>query len=307
MGTSVTSGVLVNNQGASPLGNGWSLEELSSLTVQDDGVVVVSEGDGTTLAFRPDLLADRLDAPVAFPADFPLQGTADDLNGDGLMDYAVAEAGTGMVKVLFGDGAGGFTPLVPDIQVGQPGTLDAAGFLITPDTFDVRSGDFNGDGIKDLVSANQTSFKYTLHLGAGDGSFTSVDVAAPRRPIAMAVADFNGDGLDDLAAGMRTGFATRNQVFFGSAAGTLVPGPVLSTTIIANNVLAADFTGDGAPDVMLVSPRSAGVWLYAGDGAGNFGTGVFTLVSSAMIGLLNRVSAAGGINRRRRSNLRRIV
>ena len=51
--SSVLAGdVLVNNQRMNPFGAGWTLEGLQRLIIQSNGVVVLTEGDGSTLGFR---------------------------------------------------------------------------------------------------------------------------------------------------------------------------------------------------------------------------------------------------------------
>src|SRR5436309_6888427 len=64
----------------------------------------------------------------------------------------------------------------------------------------VAIGDFNGDGIKDLATANYGSSDVSILLGRGDGTyspdarFRTVDL-----PGTILLADFNGDGKPDLA------------------------------------------------------------------------------------------------------------
>ena len=60
-------------------------------------------------------------------------------------------------------------------------------------------GDFNGDGIPDLVTANNVN-TLTILLGNGDGTFTfKSTLPSPRRIYVVLVADFNSDGIPDLA------------------------------------------------------------------------------------------------------------
>ena len=89
-------------------------------------------------------------------------------------------------------------------------------------SFSVAVGDFNGDGIQDLATANYGSNNVTVLLGNGSGGFT----AAPGSPFAVGTvlfpwrwADFNGDGIEDLA--------TANN---GSNNVTVLLGAVVGTT-----------------------------------------------------------------------------
>jgi hypothetical protein len=68
-------------------------------------------------------------------------------------------------------------------------------------TSSLAVGDFNGDGMPDLVTANPGSDTVSVLLGNGDGSFApKIDYALGMYPRSVAVGDFNGDGLPDLAA-----------------------------------------------------------------------------------------------------------
>ena len=62
-------------------------------------------------------------------------------------------------------------------------------------------GDFNGDGVKDVVVGNTNSPAHTVSvlLGKPDGTFEpNVDYAAGGAPSGVAVGDFNGDSKLDI-------------------------------------------------------------------------------------------------------------
>src|ERR1700678_1862835 len=61
----------------------------------------------------------------------------------------------------------------------------------------MASGDFNGDGIRDIAVPNgENSTTISIFLGRGDGTFTKLsDVTVGTAPNAIAVGDFNGDGI----------------------------------------------------------------------------------------------------------------
>src|SRR5688500_921847 len=70
----------------------------------------------------------------------------------------------------------------------------------------VASGDFDGDGIKDLAVPNNISHNVSVLLGDGAGGFgPPTNFAVPQFPSSIAVADFNKDGKDDLAVGYGPG------------------------------------------------------------------------------------------------------
>jgi hypothetical protein len=117
---------------------------------------------------------------------------AGDFNGDGILDLAVANLASNSshpatVTVLLGNGNGTFTPTAQTLATGNL-------------PYSVAIGDFNGDGIPDLVTANAGSNTATVFLGNGDGTFTAGPTPAlGTDPLFAAVGDFNGDGLSDIA------------------------------------------------------------------------------------------------------------
>ncbi len=95
---------------------------------------------------------------------------------------------TDTVTVLLGNGDGTFT------------TKSSPTVGMAPEF--VAVGDFNGDGILDLVSSDTGSNTLTVLLGNGDGTFTtkSTPTVGNTPKTVVLVADFNGHGISlDLA------------------------------------------------------------------------------------------------------------
>ncbi len=118
--------------------------------------------------------------------------TAGDFKGNGILDLAVSNLASdtnnpATVTVLIGTGNGTFTPTTQTLLTGNL-------------PYSVAVGDFNGDGIPDLVTANAGSNTATVFLGNGDGTFTTgPNPPLGTNPVFAAVGDFNGDGLSDIA------------------------------------------------------------------------------------------------------------
>ncbi len=83
----------------------------------------------------------------------------------------------------------------------------------------VAAGDFNNDGLADLVTVNSQSNNVSVALNNGNGTFQpALNFPVGRGPSAVAVGDFNGDGAADLAV---TNSADNNvSVLLGNGDGT---------------------------------------------------------------------------------------
>jgi len=210
--------------------------------------------------------------PSTLDSNTPISTVAADFNGDGKPDIAIANnltlnygaspGGNGLT-ILLGNGDGTFSAVpnsAPNTVLGQ--------YLLT--------GDFNGDGKLDLVTADQNSQTVVL-LNNGDGTFTE---ATPPSLTGLGSAylagDFNGDGKLDLIVETATNQGNGAVVLLGNGDGTFTTGPTLESTFYLANLVSGDFNGDGKLDLVTFQydANSSGNYYYAivylGNGDGTF-------------------------------------
>jgi hypothetical protein len=134
----------------------------------------------------------------------------------------------------------------------------------------VRTGDFNGDGKIDLVTANESSGRLSLFRGNGSGGFTSSStITVGGRPRDVVVADFNHDGVDDLAVAD----SANNQavVYLGTGTGTFGTRTNYAVGNLPVTLDVADFDEDGHLDIVTGNRDSDSVTILFGTGTGSFG------------------------------------
>ncbi len=129
--------------------------------------------------------------------------------------------------------------------------------------------------------AGQASLAGGFFVYPASQVLSSTDVAAPHPgPVAAFAEDMDLDGRHDAGLIFQGAFSDRICVLFND------PGPVFSrsTEISAGfpvvQACAADFSGDGKPDVLALCPSSQTAIMFPGNGAGGFGAAATFAVSA---------------------------
>jgi len=198
----------------------------------------------------------------------------------------IASASTAIITVTNpGSGGGISNPLSFQVAASTVGlafqdSQISAGFGTNVSVLSPVVGDFNGDGIPDIVTAGSAGDTLHIFFGNGDGTFqspVSVQGVPPGdRFLDLSAGDVNGDGKPDLIASYLdlsvTPIVIGKAVLLQNGDGTF-QAPVL-TPNVPNGVptVVADVNGDGKPD--LISACGQGLCVGLGNGDGTFSPSV---------------------------------
>lgn len=136
-------------------------------------------------------------------------------------------------------------------------------------------GDFNADGIPDMISAISNIDKLELRLGNGEGGFSApISFNTGDQPRSMALGDFNSDGKLDVIAVHQT--SNNLGVFLGDGSGGFSAPAFIATSVSqSSSVAAADFNADGKLDVVATGEASNNLTVFIGNGLGGFAAPLF--------------------------------
>jgi FG-GAP-like repeat/Bacterial Ig-like domain (group 3) len=173
----------------------------------------------------------------------PTSVVVGDFNGDGKQDLAVlSAAGIGSVNIYLGNGDGTF-----QTAKNYPAAASTSASRL------LAVGDFNRDGIQDLVATNSGLNNVAVLLGIGDGSFQAPSYyAVGNGPWNVVVGDLNQDGFLDLA--VASDGSSSVSILQGNGDGTFKAYITANTGgSQVGSVAIGDFNGDGYPDLATTS------------------------------------------------------
>ncbi|WP_433974331.1 beta strand repeat-containing protein [Tunturiibacter lichenicola] len=221
--------------------------------------VLLGKGDGT---FKPKVNYPGCSVGVA------VQIVLADFNRDGVTDIALGcsdKKANGGLVINLGKGDGTF-------QTNPT-------YYPTGDVGGVAIGDFNSDGLIDIVVSDNAQQDITFFLGNGDGTFTketAATISTPSLAHGVVVADFNMDGFDDVAYAVDT--AAPNSplsdlyVALGNGKGAFQTRTAPVASEIGEFLTTGDTNADSFPDIVSSSI------LRPNSGNNNVGPSLFVLL-----------------------------
>ncbi|MFA6109666.1 MAG: FG-GAP-like repeat-containing protein, partial [Candidatus Latescibacterota bacterium] len=215
-------------------------------------VPLIGVGGGLTLVPRPTVTV------AAGAADLLLA----DWNGDRYPDLTVADSSAGQVKVLLGDGAGGFSSISaypgPSSVYGRwdgPVALAAAPIL---------------SAYPDLIVADRVGRSISILENDGSGRFDHrrSDLYIGYAVADVLTADLDADGDEDIVTA--NGDTTTLTLLFNDGRGAFNARATRSVESGPVALAAANLNLDGYPDLVVANRRSGTVSVLLNDRGGGF-------------------------------------
>ncbi len=176
-----------------------------------------------------------------------------DLNGDGKMDIATANATSANVSVFLNTGTGSLATKVDYSTANNPRYVEI--------------GDMNGDGKPDLVVSGLNGGVAVL-LNRGDGTFATRVSYASGTHQEVAIGDLNGDGKMDIA--VANGSTQSVSVLLNSGSGIFNGQVDYATGANPWAVEIGDLNGDSKPELVVTNRDASTFSVLKNNGNGTF-------------------------------------
>jgi Flp pilus assembly secretin CpaC len=204
-----------------------------------------------------------------------------DFNGDGNLDFAVANQGDNTISVFRGNGSGGFTefPGSPFALTNNTSVSEKGPVAMVTGNFRGAVNSVNNSPAVDLAVVNQATNNVAILLGSVDTNsnvtFTEASnspVAVGQSPVAIATSDLNGDTVPDLAVVNQGDNSVSILLGSSNLDATFAPaaGSPLPTATTPAGIAIANFTGGNFPSLAVTNKGQGTLGIYVGLGSGTF-------------------------------------
>ncbi len=196
-------------------------------------------------------------------SDDPIKMAVGDLNQDMIPDLVVCTESTAGIQILLGNDDGSFdSTQIPSIAIIEP-------------MREIYLGNFDGDGLLDLLLLSEDSQNFYLLDGIGSGGFQSPELVYQYSdPVtSMKLADLNGDGHPDLVLSSVCGIVgcIDTRILFSDGNGGLTLSALDFPGSSASEIVDVD--DDGDLDLILAGLAFPVIGTYLNDGTGTFALG----------------------------------
>ncbi len=207
-------------------------DEIEDLVLSDYAGNQIFVLQGTKQGFN----FTKLYTPISVPGG-PLGLVLGDFDADGKLDIAVSRFRLASVRVLKGKGDGTFS-VMADLAAGsRPNYL--------------RSADFNGDGLQDLVVSNLDANTLGIYMNSVTGFRPARSLQVGSAPTALFAGDLNKDGKADIL--VSNSESADFYFLLGDGVGTFVSTRKFAGNYQGISADLGDVNGDGKLDLVVSS------------------------------------------------------
>lgn len=173
----------------------------------------------------------------------------------------------------------------PEMKITHPNVLAEPVFALysTTEVGDaprsLSAADFNGDGIEDMAVANMEDHSISILLGYGIGDHSlgifeeSSVYSTGLTPVDVKSVDLDNDGRIDIVTANTNGASV--SIFWGEGDGTFSVSQEIyinSVNVKPTQVVSADITGDGIPDIITSNGKKSSISFIRGKGGRAYAT-----------------------------------
>ncbi|MBL7942329.1 MAG: VCBS repeat-containing protein, partial [Flavobacteriales bacterium] len=190
-----------------------------------------------------------------FMGSYAYGSATGDWDGDGDMDLAWANNNTGGVTINLNNGDASF-PAIGNVFYSSGGN-----------SVELDLGDFDEDGIQDIIVANGVQDNFAFLKGNGDGLFGKLTLLAGYGAAGICSADFNSDGHPDI---LNTNHFPPYSLALSlnNGDGSFQPTTFADAPYSSEECISSDINLDGNMDVVVHA--AGGFTVIPGNGNGTF-------------------------------------